>query len=217
MVINILGVLHISTPRPFLFFFGFRLKILEIPLTRASPLKQPLCGMGYGMAFSRLPYLISRNRFQGKLKSLYIVKLHWAEVRTPKRRLRWVPGVIRLIIEPQNGASGETFQLFSISLYSQYMVYINDFIHADRATVCRAECLGFPVAPNDVSTNLQHSPGRGAALPWKYLRQPLANILYFFLTHFYFFAKGLRPALGRAAAANKKQKKKKNRKIWLMS
>jgi len=63
-------------------------------LTRASLEHNPHRGLGYGMAFSRLPYLISRNRFQGKLKSLYIVKLHWAGVRTPKRSLRWVPCVI---------------------------------------------------------------------------------------------------------------------------
>lgn len=111
----------------------------------------PHCGLGYGMAFSRLPYLISRNRFQGKLKSLYIVNFGSNSALCPELRLRWVPGVIRLIIEQEWSGTFSIFQrgllCMHIRTYNIYIfIYINDFIHADWATVCRAKCLGFPVA-----------------------------------------------------------------------
>jgi len=90
-----------------------------------------------------------------------------------------------------------------VAKHFSFSVYINDFIHADWATVCRAECLGFPVAPTTCQLICNTHLDVGQPFPWKYLRQPLANILYFFRFLFsgllFFFGEGIKPALRRAA------------------
>jgi len=81
-----------------------------------------------------------------------------------------------------------------VAKHFSFSVYINDFIHADWATVCRAECLGFPVAPTTCQLICNTHLDVGQPFPWKYLRQPLANILYFFRFLFsgllFFFGEG---------------------------
>jgi len=62
---------------------------------------------------------------------------------------------------------------------------------------------GISCGPNDVSTNLQHSPGRGAAFSMEVPAAAFGKYFIFFQIFVFwfavFFGEGIKPALRRAS------------------